>query len=89
LASKQMVLEVIPRSGVRGLLFMDKGRICHAVCGDLEGEEAVYRCLSFRGGSFSNLPWREPERITIDSPTEFLLIQAARRRDEMKDEEQQ
>jgi hypothetical protein len=53
------------------------------VCGDLEGEEALYRCLGFSGGSFSSLPWREPERVTINKPGELLLLEAARRRDEM------
>jgi PAS domain S-box-containing protein len=85
LTGKPAIVEVLHRNGVRGLVFIDKGRIRHAVCGSVEGEEALYRCLNMRVGSFSNLPWRQPERITIDQPTEYLLIEASRRRDEMKD----
>lgn len=84
LTGKPTVVEVRLKKGLRGLLYMKKGQIRHAVCGDLEGEEAVYRCLNYEGGSFTNLPWREPEKISIDKPGEFLLIEAARRRDEQK-----
>jgi hypothetical protein len=84
LSGKSVVVEVLQKNGVRGLIFVDKGRVLHATCGDLEGEEALYCCLSFSGGSFSNLPWREPEYATIDKPGEFVLIESVRRRDEMK-----
>lgn len=85
LTGKQVVLEVRSRNGARGLLFIRNGTICHAECGSLDGEEAVYCCMGFEGGSFSNLPWHEPDRISINKPGEFLLIEAARKRDEMKD----
>ncbi|MFC1835172.1 PAS domain S-box protein [Thermodesulfobacteriota bacterium] len=84
--AKSMIVEVVMNRGARGLVYLDKGKICHATCGALEGEEAFYRCLNFVGGSFSNLPWREPERITVDKPGEYLLLEASRRRDEMKHE---
>ncbi len=80
---QKTVLEIRSRDGSKGFLYVDKGEIRHAACGDLDGEEALYRCLSFKGGSFTSLPWREPERTTINKPGEFLLFEAARRRDEM------
>jgi CheY-like chemotaxis protein len=85
-SGQQLVLEVQPREGDSGQLFVDKGRFRHAVIGDLEGEEALYRCLSFKSGNFTSLPWREPSAITIDRSGEFLLLEAARRRDEAKRE---
>jgi CheY-like chemotaxis protein len=88
LSGKQTLLEVISREGLRGLLFVDSGRVVHATCGSLEGEEAFYRCLTFQAGNFSSQPWRFPERITIDRPGEFLLVEAARKRDELKDRTQ-
>ncbi len=84
LTGKPVLVEVLLKTGLKGLIYLDKGHFVHATCGDLEGEEAVYRCVNFAGGSFSNLPWQEPERISIDRPGEFLLLEAARRRDDMK-----
>ncbi|MEW6110555.1 MAG: response regulator [Thermodesulfobacteriota bacterium] len=84
LTGRQVVVEVTSKEGALGLLFFDNGHIRHAVCGEVEGEEAVYRCLNFEGGSFLNLPWREPERATVSKPSEFLLLEAARKRDEMR-----
>jgi CheY-like chemotaxis protein len=84
LSGKQVVLEILSRDLHRGVLFIDKGEIRHAACDGLEGEEAVYRCLSFDGGSFVNHPWTEPEKTTIRRPGEFLLMEAARHRDESR-----
>ncbi len=80
LTAKQAVLEVLSGDGTKGLLFFDNGKIVHARHGDTEGEAAVYACLNIRGGSFSNLKWYEPERISIDKPGDSLLIEAARLR---------
>jgi two-component system, cell cycle sensor histidine kinase and response regulator CckA len=88
LTGKPVLVEVLLKTGLKGLIYLDKGRFIHATCGDLQGEEAVYRCVNFAGGSFSNLPWREPERVSIDKPGEFLLLEAARRRDDMRTEGQ-
>jgi CheY-like chemotaxis protein len=57
----------------------------HASCGELEGEAAFYECLSFAGGSFVDLDWTDPESNTVDKPGEFLLLEAAQRRDERKE----
>jgi CheY-like chemotaxis protein len=85
LNGRQVLVEIQSRDGEQGLVYVDKGEIVHAKSGDLEGEEALYNCLLFKGGSFSSLPWREPERISIDKPGVFLLIEAARKRDERND----
>lgn len=86
LAGKRAVIEILSREGVRGLVFVYDGRIVHAACGETQGEEALYRCLTFAGGSFSNLPWEAPDRQTINKPSEFLLIEASRQRDELREE---
>ncbi|MBM3299791.1 MAG: DUF4388 domain-containing protein, partial [Deltaproteobacteria bacterium] len=52
--------------------------------GELQGEEALYRCLTFKSGSFSSLPWIAPEKATIKKPGMLLLVEAARKRDELK-----
>lgn len=85
LNGKKVVAEIKSRDGIRGLVYVDKGEISHAVCANLEGEEALYRCLTFRGGNFSSQPWIEPERTSITKPAQMLLIEAARRRDESRE----
>lgn len=84
LSGKKVVLEIVSREGANGFIFIENGEIRHAVCGDMEGERALYRCLTFKGGSFSSLPWIAPERVTINKPGMLLLVEAARKRDEMK-----
>jgi hypothetical protein len=64
-------------------LHFDDGRIVHAHHQYLEGREAFFECMSFPGGKFSTQPWSEPERRTIDEPGDFMLFEAARRRDEV------
>lgn len=84
LTGRQVIVEVVSRNGDRGLLFVSSGSVIHATCGQLTGEEAFYHCLSFEGGSFANLPWQEPDQLTISRPGEFLLVEAARKRDETR-----
>jgi CheY-like chemotaxis protein len=84
LTGRRVVLEVSSKDGGQGLIFIDKGEVKHAKCGHLEGEEALFKCLSFDGGSFVNLPWADPDKITIAKPGDFLLMEAARKRDEAR-----
>lgn len=85
LTGRRVVLEVSSRDGGQGLIFIDRGEVRHATCGHLEGEEALFKCLGFESGSFVNLPWTEPDTITITKPGEFLLMEAARRRDDARE----
>jgi CheY-like chemotaxis protein len=86
LGGRRALVEIISGSGSRGLLFIESGSVRHAICGQLTGEDALFQCLSFSGGSFSSLPWEEPEQATIHKPGDFLLMEAARKRDEAKGE---
>ncbi len=85
LSGKRVVLEVFAQDGERALLYIDQGKISHASCGEVEGVDALYRSVGFEGGTFMNRPWMEPERVTIDKPGEFLLLEAARMRDEKRE----
>lgn len=89
LAGRPTVLEVVSNSGDRTHLFVRDGNVLHALAGGIQGEEALYRCLCARGGTFTNLPWREPAKNTIRKPGEFVLLEASRRRDEFWHEEQE
>ncbi len=76
LAEKKAILEISSHDGVTCRLYLRDAVIVHAECGDVRGEEAFYRCLCFRGGTFSVIPWEEPEKETIRKAREFLLMDA-------------
>jgi hypothetical protein len=76
------ILELQLRRGPKSKLFIDHGHILHAVSGDLDGEDAFYRCVQSEGGVFMHFPWTEPVMRTIEASGDFLLFEAARRRDE-------
>ncbi len=81
LARSSIVLEV--RAGEkRGQIFLKEGQIIHAEVGDLDGEAAFNRLMALGGGEFEMRPWAEPPRVTISGSWEFLLMEAARARDE-------
>jgi CheY-like chemotaxis protein len=65
-----------------GQIFIKDGAIIHAQTGDRNGEAALNKILSFKGGEFNLKPFVEPPRQSIDGPWEFLLMEAARMRDE-------
>ena len=56
--------------------------IIHADAGELQGEGALYNLLALQGGAFNLLPFLEPRHRTINGQWEFLLMEAARLRDE-------
>jgi CheY-like chemotaxis protein len=81
LSASSAVLEVTTAGGV-GQIYLAEGAIVHARIGDRAGEEAFHFLLGLRGGEFRVESFREPEQRTIDAPWEFLLMEAARKRDE-------
>lgn len=75
------VLEI---SGARGggRIYIQEGAIVHAEAGTHRGEAALQALLSLRGGEFRLEPFAAPPSHTIDAPWEFLLMEAAQKRDE-------
>ena len=67
---------------VRGRIYIHDGVIIHAEKGALQGEVALYSLLALRGGEFNLLPFTKPPQRTIQGQWEFLLMEAARLRDE-------
>jgi CheY-like chemotaxis protein len=68
---------------LHGQIFIKEGAIIHAEVGDRNGEAAFNKLLSLSGGEFNLKPYAEPARQTIEGQWEFLLMEAARVRDEM------
>ena len=65
-----------------GKIYIKDGAIVHAEAEDRNGESALNRILCLKGGEFNLKPFVAPERQSIDGPWEFLLMEAARVRDE-------
>lgn len=81
---QQKVVEITSRTGRRGMIYIEQGNVVHAECSGKRGEEGFYHCLSFEGGSFSELPWQEPPERSVSVPGEFLVMEAARIKDELR-----
>ena len=67
---------------LRGRVYIEEGRIIHAQAGDLVGENALYTLLALPSGEFQLQPFELPPKRTIEGQWEFLLMEAARMRDE-------
>jgi len=81
LARNSSVLE-ISNGPMQGNIFVEEGHIIHAQIGDRTGEDAFNQLLSLSGGHFSLKPFAEPPTRTIKGSWEFLVMEAARQRDE-------
>lgn len=82
LARSSVILE-ISANGETGQVFIEQGSIVHAQVADLSGEDAFNRLLGFTGGQFNLKGFSEPPARTISGSWEFLLMEAARMRDEL------
>lgn len=81
LARKSSIL-VVATEERQGQVYICDGEIIHAQCGKLQGEMALYGLLALTGGKFNLQPFTEPANRTISGNYEFLLMEAARLRDE-------
>ena len=81
LGRNSSVLEVY-NEHVLGRIYIENGSIIHAAGGELTGERALQRLLALPGGSFELVPFELPPENSIAGPWEFLLMEAARVRDE-------
>jgi hypothetical protein len=71
--------------GEEATVFTDRGRIVHAIAGDLLGEEAVYRVISWEDeGGFVVHPVSEAPPPTIHVATDAVLMEGWRRLDESR-----
>ena len=75
------VLE-IRNQNTNGQIFIESGSLVHAETATLSGEKALQLLLSLSGGEFRLLQFKTPKDRTINGSWEFLLMEAARLRDE-------
>ena len=81
LSRNSSVLE-ITAGGRHGQIFVEDGQIIHAEDGQLAGLAAFNELLSLAGGSFQVKPFTAPPARSISGSWEFLLMEAAQKRDE-------
>lgn len=65
-----------------GVVYFQEGQVVHAICDELEGEEAFFRIMQFTGGRLDSMSFVDLPARTINVPVEALIIEAARRMDE-------
>lgn len=66
----------------RGEVMLSNGRPANARAGDVEGEKALFRLLSWKEGTFAFSPGPAPARARIDRSMEDALLEGARQSDE-------
>jgi CheY-like chemotaxis protein len=81
LSRNSALLEIITKE-LRGLIYIYEGQIIHAEAGDRSGTEAFNFLMGLTGGEFAQKPYVTPPEQTITDSWEFLLMEAARKRDE-------
>jgi pSer/pThr/pTyr-binding forkhead associated (FHA) protein len=64
-----------------GFIYIQQGRVLHALCGTIEGEEAIYAMLLWPGGGFTLAEDILPHKKTVTLTWEQLLFEGARRAD--------
>ena len=74
----------LSKDGAEGVIYLENGRIVHAILGRLTGEEAVYSLATWSEGTFRFVPSEEPPAKTISKSNTNLLMEAARRMDEWR-----
>ncbi len=81
LGRNSSILEIQDRQ-ITGRIYIEDGRIIHAAAGAATGEPAFQKLLALAGGAFQLQPFEPPPQRTIEGQWEFLLMEAARVRDE-------
>jgi hypothetical protein len=74
---------VVKNEHQQSTLYFEQGRVCHGVAGDLEGEQAFFAAFAFESGVYHFEETAElPEDRTVNSSTQFLILEALRQIDE-------
>jgi CheY-like chemotaxis protein len=86
LTQSSAILKITSATG-EGRIWIQKGEIIDAACGELMGKDAFLEMLRWKAGSFEILPNDTPRPRTIFSSYENLLMETAHSLDEAEAEE--
>jgi len=81
LGGRSCILQICSTEA-HGEIYIESGSIVHANAGTLAGDKAFQKLLSLIGGDFHLQHYREPAERTVRGSWEYLLMEAARVRDE-------
>ncbi len=81
LGQRTVALNISANEG-KGTTYFVEGEIVHAICGDLEGEEAFYKMFCWTGGQFALSSLSGDPKRTISQSWQGMLLEAARLQDE-------
>jgi CheY-like chemotaxis protein len=70
----------------KGLIYFNEGNVVHAECGNLIGDDAFYKIVSWETGKFEFRKDARPEKESITQGWQSLLLEAMRRKDEVTPE---
>ncbi len=84
LSASSLCMRVTKENRV-GTIFIIEGEIVHAACEDVVGDEAFYRILGWQTGSFESIEVSTAPQRTIEKSYHFLIMEAARRVDELSE----
>jgi CheY-like chemotaxis protein len=82
LGGNSSVLELFHEQPL-GRIYIDRGQIVHAVCGEISGERAFQKLFTITGGTFELREFEVPSEHTINRTWEFLLSEALRHREQL------
>lgn len=69
-----------------GYIWFDRGKIVHAEFGTLDSEGAFYALVSGNNGSFCEVAYQAPSRVSIEASNTHLIMEASRLKDESQTE---
>ena len=72
----------LQRGKEKAEIYLDKGTLCHAICKDGVGEEAVFAILTWTDGKFNFTPDVTSEEKSITRDTSSLLKEGIKQLDE-------
>ncbi len=81
--SRHTSLIDVSANGKHGRIHIQSGQLVHAEYGSVRGESALNQLLALKGGEFHHAQYSEPATRTLEGSWEFLLMEAARQRDEL------
>jgi CheY-like chemotaxis protein len=82
LSHAKIGLEFFTKEGVRGHVFFRDGQVVHAATGNLTGEDAFCKIMTWKSGKIAELPLPTALPQTIKSNWNDLVIFAAHKMDE-------